>query len=364
MRVLIAGADVIGTVYGAHLAAAGNAVSVLSHPTRTDEISSAGLAARDVLAGSRTEAAATVVPDASGQYDLVIVAVRRDQLASACAGLAALAGEPAVVFFGNNPAGRAAISGRVPGEVFLGFPGVGGVMAGGTADYARIRQQPTALQAARDSRLAALESDLAGRGLAVQRVADMDGWLAYHAAFVACVAAALYRCGTDPARLAADRATLTLMCRAITEAFAGLRADGTAGLPRNLAVLHSPLLRPVAVRYWARTMRSPIGELCFAAHARHAEAEMRAIGDDVTARLEHAPVLGRLLRPDDRTMGGPTLRLNVRTACLAERPGTGGGNGAYGAPGGPAPARPASMKPVARLLVLCSLRHATMCTRG
>ena len=123
----------------------------------------------------------------------------------------------------------------------------------------------------------------------------MDGWLAYHAAFVACIAAALYRCGTDPARLAADRATLSLMCRAITEAFAALRADGTAGLPRNLAVLHTPLLRPVAVRYWARTMRSPMGELCFAAHSRHAEAEMRTLGNDLAARITGSPALAELL---------------------------------------------------------------------
>lgn len=300
MRVLVVGAGVIGTVYGAHLAAAGNAVSVLSHPPRTDEISSRGLAARDVPGGTRIEAEATVVPDASGACDIVIVAVRRDQLTSACARLTALAGRPAVVFFGNNPAGRAAIADRVPGDVYLGFPGVGGVMADGTADYARIRQQPTALQAAGDPRLAVLESALASCGLAVQRVADMDGWLAYHAAFVACIAAALYRCGTDPARLAGDRKTLTLMCQAITEAFAALRAGGTAGLPRNLAVLHTPLLRPVAVRYWARTMRSPIGELCFAAHSRHAEAEMRALGDDVPTRFSVSSAVGELLHPDGR----------------------------------------------------------------
>ena len=35
MRVLIVGAGVIGTVYGAHLGAAGHAVSVLRHPPRT-----------------------------------------------------------------------------------------------------------------------------------------------------------------------------------------------------------------------------------------------------------------------------------------------------------------------------------------
>jgi 2-dehydropantoate 2-reductase len=298
---LIVGAGVIGTVYGAHIAAAGHQVSVLSHGRRTDDVAGAGLRARDVLGGGCFDADAEVVPDACGDYDMVLVAVRRDQLVSACAGLAVLAGKPAVVFFGNNPAGRLAIPGDLPGDVYLGFPGVGGVMTGETADYARIGPQPTTLPAAADPRLAALEAILSDRGFAIQRVSDMDGWLAYHAAFVACIAAALVRCGTDPVRLAADRATLTLMCRAITGAFAGLRADGVAGLPRNLAVLHSPLLKMVAVRYWARTMRSPMGELWFAGHSRHAGAEMRALGDDMAARITDSPALTELLRqPADR----------------------------------------------------------------
>jgi len=134
LKVLIVGAGVIGTVYGAHVAAAGNQVSVLSHGQRTGEVAAEGMCARDVLGGGRVSAGATVVPDASGDYDVVLVAVRRDQLASAGADLAVLAGEPAVVFFGNNPAGRAAIPGDLPGDAYLGFPGVGGVMAGGTAD--------------------------------------------------------------------------------------------------------------------------------------------------------------------------------------------------------------------------------------
>jgi ketopantoate reductase len=106
----------------------------------------------------------------------------------------------------------------------LGFPGVGGVMRDSTAGYVRIPQQPTALQADTDTRLDQLARALGTRGFAVQRVADMDRWLAYHAAFVACVAAALYRCGTDPGRLAADRPTLTLMCAAVTEAGLGRAA--------------------------------------------------------------------------------------------------------------------------------------------
>jgi hypothetical protein len=49
-----------------------------------------------------------------------------------------------------------------------------------------------------------MEEVLHQRGFRFQHVTDMDGWLAYRAAFVACVAAALGRCGTDPTRLAAD----------------------------------------------------------------------------------------------------------------------------------------------------------------
>ena len=69
------------------------------------------------------------------------------------------------------------------------------------------------------------------------RVADMDGWLEYHAVFVASICAALYRCGTDPRRLARSRATLKLMCLAITEGFQQLRRAHVEGCPRNLRVL-------------------------------------------------------------------------------------------------------------------------------
>jgi ketopantoate reductase len=62
MRILIAGAGVIGTVYGAHLGVAGHTVSVLSHPPRTGDIAARGLTARDVLTGNRVEIGTVVVP--------------------------------------------------------------------------------------------------------------------------------------------------------------------------------------------------------------------------------------------------------------------------------------------------------------
>jgi hypothetical protein len=184
--------------------------------------------------------------------------------------------------------------------VQMGFPGVGGTMNEGVAEYARIAQQPTALDASLEPRLSELQGALERRGFSVQRFPDMTGWLAYHALFVASISAALYHCETDPQILADDGEQLTLMCRAITEGFRVLRTQRVAGLPRNLAVLHSRALLPVAVRYWARSMRSPMGELAFAAHARHAEPEMRSLARDVLAvavRDGKPTSLHRLLTP-------------------------------------------------------------------
>jgi ketopantoate reductase len=77
MKVLIIGAGVIGTVYGAHVGAAGHTVDVLSHPPRTDDIAIRGLAAHEVIDDSRAEATASVIPHiGADRYDLVLVAVR------------------------------------------------------------------------------------------------------------------------------------------------------------------------------------------------------------------------------------------------------------------------------------------------
>ena len=301
MRILIIGAGVVGTVYGAQLGVAGNAVSVLEHGARTEVIATTGLLARDVSGGTETRSPAEVIPDAGeGSFDLVLVALRHDQLDSAAIPLSALNGHPLIVYFGNNPSGHNDLPTGPGAVVSLGFPGIGGTMVGAVANYFKISQQPTVLEATDDPRLTDIAAILRGHGFAVQRVAEMDGWLLYHAVFVACVSGALYRCETDPLRLASDRAELKLMCQAITEGFSALRADHVRGLPRNLAILHNRFLAPIAIRYWAHTMRTPMGELAFAAHSRHAETEMRALAHEVLLRVgdgEQPNALHRLLAP-------------------------------------------------------------------
>jgi ketopantoate reductase len=292
-------APVIGTVYGAQLGAAGNSVTVLAHGHRTDAITTAGLLARDMRDGRETRSPANVIAAANeGTFDLVVVALRRDHLHSAAIPLASIHGRPLVLFLGNNPAGRSALPVGPEVTVSLGFPGVGGTMTGAAARYVKIRQQPTTIEASADPRLAEVAAALKRRGFAIRRVSEIEGWLAFHAVFVACVCAALYHCESNPAQLAGDRSELRLMCHAITEGFRALRADHVGGLSKNLAILHNRFLTRIAILYWARAMRTPLGELAFAAHARHAESEMRALAHDVLLRLasgERTKDLQRLL---------------------------------------------------------------------
>ncbi len=276
----------IGSVYGAQLAAAGHSVSVLDHHAKRQQLSTDRLTIRDAKTGHEVSSPVTVVDNPTNEtYDLILIAVRSDQLPSACSTVARVSGEPALLFFGNNPSGRSALPDGLPGVACLGFPGVGGSFDGNTVEYLRIPQQPTAFEDGTDPRISETVRALNERGFKTQPVTNMDGWLKYHSMFVACVAAALYRCNTAAATLAADRRTLSLMCRAITEGFAGLRRQNISGAPRNLAFLHRAVLQPIAVSYWARTLHSPMGELCFAAHARHAEDEMRALAAATITRV-------------------------------------------------------------------------------
>ncbi len=234
------GVGVVGTVYGAQLASAGHHVSVLSHGRRTDEVRRDGLACHHVNEATPQRCAVTVVADVAGAYDLVLVAVRADQI--------------------------------------------------------RTAMEPLWLESCADPAISAFETALSHRGFEVTRTADMEGWLIYHAVFVASISAALYRHAVDPVALADDHALVMLMCRAIEEGFRALRRNGVEGAPLNLRVLHHRVLRPFAARYWSRTMRSPTGERIFAAHARHAETEMLTLAILVMDRLHDAPDIDALRR--------------------------------------------------------------------
>jgi len=115
---------------------------------------------------------------------------------------------------------------------------------------------------------------LTGAGFATSISTRMDAWLLGHAAFIAPIGCALQLAGTDPLRLAGNRALLRLMVRATRQGFRALDAADEAEIPTNLRALYLRLPSGFAVAYWKRVLAGPRGELWFAAHTRAAPEEM------------------------------------------------------------------------------------------
>jgi len=285
MDVLLIGSGVIGSIYAGQVSLAGHRLWVLAYGDRERELAKRGIRLRNADTGVTETAKVELAQTANERrYDLVIVAVQAAQLASTFPALRKLQGAPHIIFFGNNPEGHAAIPGDIPGSIELAFPGVGGGIKDGVVEYVRITQQPTAFECNAGLASKALQAALEIRGFSTQQIAHMDGWLKYHAVLVGCISTALLKTGVDTQRLGNDPKLLRQMCRAIEEGFKSLQVQHIPGLPRNLALLHNPLLRFVAVRYWGGIMRSAKGELYFGAHTRHAPDEVRTLANWV---LQH-----------------------------------------------------------------------------
>jgi len=290
MKILVVGAGVIGSVYAAKLGAAGHEVILLARGRRLSDLEAHGLVVEEAESGKRTVVSVPVVsaPGADERYDVVLVPVRSEQLSSTLPILAGMRGAPDVLFFGNTCGQQAKLTEELGGRALFGFPAAGGVRAGPVVNYVLIRQQKTMLgegTGASTSRLLDLQEMFSGAGFPTRISADIDGWMLGHTAFVVPIGYALYRAGTDAARLAADPVAVGLMVRAIREAFRALRAAGNTEIPVNLLILFLCLPAAVVVRYWRRVLASSRGELWFAAHTRAVPEEMHALADELEAAV-------------------------------------------------------------------------------
>lgn len=277
-EILLIGSDVIGSVYATLFAHEGHHVGVLSHGLRTEIIEQYGLQIKDVSTGKcMTELVKTASDTAQIPYDLVIVAVRSDQLSSTFESLRLLIDEPHIVFIDNNPDGHKAIPSDLPGTTQLAFPGVSGSIVDNCVHYLRIDQQPNAIESCRAPMNDLMHDILIANNFAVQDIANIDGWLAYHAVFISCVSASILHFGGSAAKLGANKYAVKEMCKAITEGFIILRSKSVGGASRNLKLLHNHYLSWIAMSYWGTLLRSPKGELYFATHARHAPEEVASL---------------------------------------------------------------------------------------
>lgn len=290
MRILVFGAGVIGSVYAASLIQAGHQVVLLARGSRLADLQAGGLILEEAESGQQSVRPVTAVAtaDPDDRYDLVLVAVRSDQLASALPVLTGMRDGSPVLVFGNTGGRHRQLIDALGDRVLFGFPAVGGVRSGPVIRYVRIAQQQTMLgepTGATTRRVQDLQAVMAGAGFPTTVSANITGWLLGHVAFVVPIAYALYRTGTDGSALATDPKLLRWMVRATRQAFRALTAHGDAELPANLRMLYLRLPTAFAVRYWRGVFAGPRGELWFGAHTRAAPQEMKSLADELQAAV-------------------------------------------------------------------------------
>ena len=303
MRVLVLGAGVIGSVYAGKLRQAGHEVVLLARGRRLSDLQAHGLVLQDAKSGDRVVLAFPVVSKVAvgDRYDLVLVPVRSEQVASTLPILVAMPDGSDVLFFGNTAGRQAELTAALGHRALFGFPAVGGARDGPVVRYVLISQQKTMVgepNGATTPRVRQLGDVLGEAGFSTRVSANIGDWQLGHSAFVVPLAFALYGVGVDAARLAADPGTMQLMVAATRQAFGALRSAGNTEIPTNLWSLYR-LPNLFVVAYWRRVFASPRGELWFAAHTRAAPEEMCTLAEQLQAALRRSgrptPDVDRLL---------------------------------------------------------------------
>lgn len=136
MRILIVGAGVIGSVYGARLIETGHEVVVLARAGRLIELQEHGLILEDAERGVRQVFPVSVVDRVTldDRYDLVLAPVRRDQLHGVVPVLTKLSDGADVLVFGNATGLCSELHASLGERVLFGFPAAGGTREGASSD--------------------------------------------------------------------------------------------------------------------------------------------------------------------------------------------------------------------------------------
>jgi len=231
-KVLIIGAGVIGSFNAARLRDAGKDVTLLARGHRLAVLREHGVVLEDARRGGRTTTQVPLVdhlgPDDA--YDLAIVIVRRNQIASVLPMLAQNHCIPNILFLGNNAAGTQDIIQALGRErVLIGIVNAGGERQGYVVRYLWWRRLPLELSELDEKptqRAKAIVRFFRSAGLHARLRKDVDAYLKTHAAGLPAMAGAVYMAGGDIRRLAHLPKVVRLFVHSYREALRGLSAAG------------------------------------------------------------------------------------------------------------------------------------------
>jgi 2-dehydropantoate 2-reductase len=301
-NIVVLGAGVQGTVFGARLAQSGNNVTLIARPDRAHDLRQFGATIQDVRSSQTTTIQLPVLESlpADCSADLCLVTVRREQIASVLPDLARATAIRRIVFLVNHANGSQDIFAALGrSRTAIAFPGIAGNSGErGLVRYVEIPQQSTAVESIAQDVVTLFRQ----AGFRVDEVTDMDAWLRRHAVFICAIAGGLYEHDCKAGRLAEDREAVCGLILAVREGWAALDSKGVPSAPFGLRAILCWIPVQFSATYWCNLLASPRGELYFAGHVRHAWIEMVSLAADVRALASEAeaPGLYKLLGAIDR----------------------------------------------------------------
>ena len=285
MRILIFGAGVIGSLYGALLAEAGYDVSIYARGRRLESLTQDGLLYK--RKGKIWKAPVRVLSKLEEEdcYDLILLTVRENQLHAALEELRQNI-SPTIVTMVNSLETYdqwEAICGE--GRIIPAFPGAGGGFDGNVldADLTPRLIQPTTFGKT-DGRERALARVFHRAKIPCQIVPDMHAWQLCHLAMVVPIADAYYE-AADPEHAGRDAALMRKTAKQIRDnldAIAARKIRLSPGKMQAFRLLPTPLVGWI-LRF---VIQSSFGDRFMYRHSMRAPDEMRQLHEQIYRWLE------------------------------------------------------------------------------
>ena len=285
MRILIFGAGVIGSLYGAMLAEAGYDVSIYARGRRLESLIRDGLLYKS--GGKIRKAPVRVLSKLEEEdcYDLILLTVRENQLHAALEELRQNV-SPTIVTMVNSLDtydSREAICGA--GRIIPAFPGAGGGFDGNVldADLTPRLIQPTTFGKI-GGRERALARVLHQAKIPCQIVPDMHAWQLCHLAMVVPIADAYYE-AADPEHAGRDAALMRKTAKQIRDnldAIAARKIRLSPGKMQAFRLLPTPLVGWIL----GFVFQSSFGDRFMYRHSMKAPDEMRQLHEQLYRWLE------------------------------------------------------------------------------
>ena len=287
MRILIFGAGVIGSLYGALLAEAGYDVSLYARGQRLERLAQDGLLykSKGKIRKAPIKILAKIEPE--DRYDLIFLTVRENQLHAALEELRQNS-SPTIVTMVNSLETYdrwETICGA--GRIIPAFPGAGGGFDGNVLDAAltpRLIQSTTCGKT--DGRERELARVFRRAKIPCQIVPDMHAWQLCHLAMVVPIADAYYETA-DPANAGRNAALMRKTAKQIRDNLNAIAARKIRLSPGKMLAFR---LMPIPLVGWILSLvyQSSFGDRFMYRHSMKAPDEMRRLHEQFYRWLEQS----------------------------------------------------------------------------